>query len=125
MLSGANILDYRNRENTLDFFKKRFQRVAIPFLFWTLIWFIYNNIQFNHYSWLNWHTYSRLLNGILHGNVQPIFWFFYIIIGFYISAPLLSKITTINQKSLVQYLLFVYFVFVALLGYYYQLKKSS
>ncbi|GAO99103.1 acyltransferase [Fructobacillus ficulneus] len=125
MLSGANILDYRQRESTTDFFKKRLQRVVVPFVVWTTIWFIYNNIQYWHYSWSNWHTYSRLFDGIMHGNVQPIFWFFYIIIGFYLSVPLLSKIVTTDQKALVQYLLAINLIFVGLIGYYYQLRNQS
>lgn len=124
MISGANILDYRNREDTRTFFKKRFRRVAIPFVFWTIIWFIYNNVQYNHYSWLNINTYARLLNGFMHGTVQPIFWYFYIIIGFYLSAPLLSKIVTINQKVLVQYLLVLNIIVVGFIGYYYQLRNQ-
>lgn len=125
MISGANILDYRNREDTRTFFKKRFRRVAIPFVFWTVIWFIYNNVQYNHYSWLNVNTYARLLNGFMHGTVQPIFWYFYIIIGFYLSAPLLTKIVTVNQKALVQYLLVLNIIVVGLIGYYYQLRNQD
>lgn len=36
MLSGANLLDYRERYSTVEFLKKRISRTLIPFLFWSL-----------------------------------------------------------------------------------------
>ncbi|GMA70546.1 hypothetical protein GCM10025879_17920 [Leuconostoc litchii] len=61
----------------------------------------------------------------MHDSIQPIFWFFYFIIGFYISAPLLSKIINKNDKSLVLYLLTVNMVFVNLLSYYYEVRLQD
>ncbi|GAP02344.1 polysaccharide biosynthesis protein (putative) [Fructobacillus pseudoficulneus] len=124
MISGANILDYREREETSLFFKKRFSRVVVPFIFWSIVWFFYNNIQYWHHPWRSLNTYLRLFDSIMHGSAQPIFWYFYVIIGFYLSAPLLSKITTVQQKKTVEYLLLINLIFVALLGYYYGLKNQ-
>lgn len=36
MLSGATMMNYRERYSTGEFFKRRILRVGIPFIFWTL-----------------------------------------------------------------------------------------
>ena len=41
MLSGANLMNYRQKYNTKTFFKKRVLKVIIPFLFWSSFMFVY------------------------------------------------------------------------------------
>ncbi|MCO0831695.1 acyltransferase family protein [Fructobacillus sp. W13] len=124
MLSGANNLDYRDREDTKTFFLKRLRRVGIPFMTWSVLWFVYENSQNWHLSWTSLRTYSQLFDGLMHNGIQPIFWYFYFIIGFYLSVPLLSKITVDKQKQLVQYLLVLNIVFVELVSYYYSMRQQ-
>lgn len=125
MISGANNLDYRNRNDSKDFLIKRAKRVGIPFIFWSVIWFLYENFQYWHLSWWNLHTYSIAIDRMLHNSIQPIFWYFYFIIGFYLSVPLLSKITQKSNKNLVRYLIALNIIFVAIIGYYYQLRNQN
>lgn len=40
MITGATLIDYRKKYNTEIYFKKRFQRTVIPFLFWSIVWLI-------------------------------------------------------------------------------------
>ena len=37
MLSGANLLGYKDRYDTKTFLKKRLTRVAVPWLFWAVV----------------------------------------------------------------------------------------
>ncbi|MFC4760744.1 acyltransferase [Fructobacillus durionis] len=124
MISAANILNYRQRETTEIFFKKRFKRIAIPFVVWSIVWFLYFNHYDWHYSLKSFNTYSRLLDGFLHGTIQPIFWFFYVIIGFYLSVPILSKIFIKENKKTIQYLIGLNLVVIGLFSYYYQLQHQ-
>ncbi|MDD9138236.1 acyltransferase [Fructobacillus sp. CRL 2054] len=124
MISAANILNYRERETTEIFFKKRFKRIATPFLVWSVVWFFYFNHYDWHYSIKNLNTYSRLFDGLLHGTIQPIFWFFYLIIGFYLSVPVLSKIFIKENKTTIQYLILLNLIVVGICGYYYQIKQQ-
>ncbi|MDN5954723.1 MAG: acyltransferase family protein, partial [Loigolactobacillus coryniformis] len=39
MLSGANLLNYSERYDTKTFFKKRWARVVVPFIFWSIVWY--------------------------------------------------------------------------------------
>ncbi|MDF7636982.1 acyltransferase [Leuconostocaceae bacterium ESL0958] len=125
MLSGANNLDYRQRMDSWSFFKRRLQRVLLPFLSWSIIWFLYYRQQKGSLALNHWQTYGQFVDQLLHGSIQPIFWFFYVIIGFYLSAPVLSKIMTVTNKRTVQYLLLLGLVFGGLIGYYYDLQQQS
>lgn len=121
MISGANLLDYRERYDTKTFFKKRLNKILLPFLFWSIIWYILNPVIWNlpiHYD------FNQFIDAVMHGKIQSIFWFFYIIIGFYISAPLVSKLTDKNNMALSSYLLAINIVFVNILGYYYSLMNQ-
>lgn len=122
MMSGAHLLDYRERYDTATFFRKRIIKIFMPFIFWSLVWYILNPIIFHKPA-----TYSigQFINAVMHNGIQPIFWFFYFIIGFYISAPLLSKITNKANKTLALYLLAVNMVFVNLLSYYYEVRLQT
>lgn len=40
MLSGATLLGYRERYDTKTMLKRRFSRAVIPFLCWSIIWFV-------------------------------------------------------------------------------------
>lgn len=46
-LSGANLLNYRNKYDTKTFFKKRFSRILIPFVAWSVVYFIFYRRHFN------------------------------------------------------------------------------
>ncbi|MEM5032281.1 hypothetical protein AAEZ42_08070 [Limosilactobacillus fermentum] len=50
------LLDYRYRQSTKEFFKKRFLRVVVPFLIWSVF-----------YYWYSYHYYA--FPGIFHRNV--------------------------------------------------------
>ena len=41
MLSGANLMNYREKYDTKTFFKKRFLKVLVPFIFWAIVMFIW------------------------------------------------------------------------------------
>ncbi|OLF70601.1 hypothetical protein B8A32_03705 [Loigolactobacillus backii] len=112
MLSGANILNYRERYSTTVFAKKRISKVLLPFIFWSLAWFAYDI----HQGWQQ-ATWQSLFDGFTYNKFQPIFWFFYTIMGFYLAAPILSQLTQRANKRIIQYFLGLYIV-VVLIGSY-------
>ncbi|MFT8571099.1 MAG: acyltransferase family protein [Leuconostoc pseudomesenteroides] len=121
MLSGANLLDYRERYDTKTFFEKRLHRILLPFVVWTVVWYLLNPI-----IWQTTFNYNlgKFIDGVMHNNIQPIFWFFYFIIGFYISVPLISKITVRGNEKLSLYLLALNCLFVNIIGYYYMIVNQ-
>lgn len=111
MLTGANLLEYREKYSTAEFFKKRLIRVFLPFIIWSgiyLVWNIYlGNIQIN--------SFVEVVNYFTCGKIEPIFWFFYSLFPMYLSIPILSLITKKENKKLVWYLFGLAFICNAIL----------
>ena len=42
MISGANLLDYRERYSTKEYFIKRIKKTVIPFIVWSIVILIYD-----------------------------------------------------------------------------------
>ncbi len=95
MVSGANLLGYRERYSTATFFKKRALRVVLTLVIWSAVMYVllcfcsdlfgYEPRRFG---------LGEFVKELLRNNVVRIFWFFYVIIGLYLVTPLFSLIVT-------------------------------
>ncbi len=101
MITGANLLNYRERYTTKVYAKKRFKRIIIPLIFWSLISFLYSSLV-NHKSL--WDPYS-FLKGLVYNKIQNNYWFFYTMIVVYCCIPVLTVFANKKYKRLVEYLL--------------------
>ncbi|MCL2134122.1 MAG: acyltransferase family protein [Candidatus Bathyarchaeota archaeon] len=106
MLSGALLLAPSKKDEQIDyFFKKRFSRIGLPFLFWSIIYFIWafyiTNTPF---------TQDFIINGILKGPYVT-FWYIYMLIGLYLLTPLLRvMVANFTAKH------FKYFIILWIIG---------
>lgn len=91
MLSGATLLgkDYKLSE----FYKRRFLRVLVPFLFWIVVYWVYRWIVLlpkqqphDFQSILHW-----AVNLFLSEGVSKHFWYIYMIVFIYLFVPFLGK----------------------------------
>lgn len=112
MQSGVDILNYRQRYNTKVFWKKRTHKVIVPFLIWSIIAFIFNTFYPNQFSVGYGRGVSNLFLFIksffvkfFTGQLEGPYWFFYVIIGFYLIAPILSILVYTLKKEQLQYFL--------------------
>ena len=121
MISGSNLLNYRERYDTKTFFKKRWSRVLIPFLFWSAIWYTWNHFIMHTGDW----SLKGFINGVEYDTIQPIFWFFYFLIPIYIAIPYLSILATKSNKKIVQYIIILYFIGTCIFNYGYTLIKRA
>ena len=84
-ISGALLLPvYRP---TKEFLKKRFMRVFPPLLFWSCVIILYQYLSGSVPADETWHSFLSM-------PVKPVigvYWFFYVISGLYIFAPVISK----------------------------------
>lgn len=91
MVSGANLLDYRKKYDTPTFFRKRFLRVAVPWLIWSVILLIWKvstgQIRSDGQTLL---SYAQL---VLSNNVEGIYWFFGTLFVLYLMTPVLTHLT--------------------------------
>lgn len=93
MLSGILLIN-RNETFTV-FFKKRFSRLLIPFIFWVLIYIIYTS-DF---------TLTNITNILFgkSGTLGVTFWFVWMIILMYIGIFAINKIIAYKKNSIVNF----------------------
>ncbi|MCU6762668.1 acyltransferase, partial [Brotonthovivens ammoniilytica] len=100
MISGANLLEYRNKYNTQTFLKKRVIRTLIPFVVWSIIYALWKV----HTGQLEIVGVYDFINKFMNNKILSIFWFFYTLIPAYFCIPVLSIIVKEKYKKTVWYL---------------------
>jgi len=105
MLSGALLLQPAKLEEPLSvFFKKRLNRIGLPFLFWGAAYFAWR--VFVHGETL---TSNTILEGILTGPYYH-FWFFYLLVGLYLLTPVLRVLVAYIKRRTFNFLLMLWFL---------------
>ncbi|WP_295732106.1 acyltransferase [uncultured Limosilactobacillus sp.] len=92
MNSGAMLLNYRKHQTTRVFMIKRVKRVVIPFLFWSVLYYLYD-MKWTAFPGPIYHAHPGIRDFIMsfcNNNINNIFWFFYVIIVIYIALPIVS-----------------------------------
>lgn len=107
MISGATLMNYRQKYDTKTFFKKRLMKVLVPFLFWSILMLIWR-IKTNQIS-LNIELIN-LINVILTNKEEPIYYFMFEIIGVYLTMPLISQLTDKKYRKTLWYVVITYFI---------------
>lgn len=107
MVTGATLLNYREKYTTKEFFKKRFHRTVLPFLIWSCIMLVYQIAIGAMQMPIGPRSF---LNLFLNNEIQYIYWFFYTIIGMYLAMPLLSLLAKKENIKTVKYFLILFFV---------------
>ena len=96
MLTGATLMRYRERYDTKTFLSKRVKRTVIPFIAWSLIWFLLISTRNSDV-----HLGPRsFINMMLNNQIEQVYWFFFPLFSIYLSMPLLSLLAD-NKKALV------------------------
>jgi surface polysaccharide O-acyltransferase-like enzyme len=105
MLSGALLLQPSKNETLSTFFKKRWVRIGLPFLFWGAVYFAWRVFALHEVL-----TSSSIIQGILSGPYFH-FWYLYMLVGLYLLTPILRIVVAhIDRKT------FSYFIIVWVLG---------
>lgn len=96
MISGATLMNYRERYDTKTYLMKRGIRVGIPFIVWSIInlfWKCYaGKIEF---KW----SLQYIISLFLNNKIENVYWFFIPLFSCYLCIPVLSLIKT-NRKIL-------------------------
>jgi surface polysaccharide O-acyltransferase-like enzyme len=104
MISGALLL--AKEETYPSFFKKRFTRVLLPLIFWTVVYEI-KVVADHHFlkGGVEWSTIYSVLRNPISGPVYDHLWFLYMVIGMYLVTPFLRRILPVLRKQDLYYLL--------------------
>lgn len=110
MITGATLIDYRERYDTKTFFKKRLLKVIIPLIIWSIIYFIINFFK-GKFS-INDLSFKFVFEYFFLVKTNPIFWFFVVIIGIYLAIPVISLIPQeTRRKAFLYIIIIITFVF--------------
>lgn len=103
MLTGATLVDYRDKYNTKVFFKKRIKRTLLPFLFWSLFGMLYQVLFSN--GDISELSILHIIEKIFNTEFTGIYWFFIPLFAVYLCMPLLNAIE--NKKKIFIYMIIV------------------
>jgi len=114
MLTGALLLQPLKLDEPIRvFFKKRFARIALPFIFWGGVFFAWDffvDHQINNQPISS----NSIIQGILNGPYFH-FWYLYMLMGLYLLTPILRLIMAHAERNLIKYILIIWFLGSAIL----------
>lgn len=117
MISGATLLDYRERYNTKVYFRKRFSRTLFPFIVWSFIgslyWYLF---------WQNkWGGWKDFISGFFTSRYCAPYWYFFPLFSTYLSIPVLSAIDKDKRISIFKAAVFAQIILVSVMPTLFQI----
>lgn len=113
MLTGATLMDYREKYDTKTFFKKRFSKTLIPFIAWSLIALVWKVATKQMEAPIRPRS---LINLIINTQIIDVYWFFIPLFAVYLCIPVLSLLRK-NQQALL-YMTFAAITFNVVLPFF-------
>ena len=109
ILSGALLLQpSKINEPIRVFLKKRFNRIGLAFLFWTVIYLVWaffvSETPITLDNFVSGSFYSLFSGSYYH------FWFLYLIAGLYLITPILRSVISSDDPKILKYLIILWFV---------------
>ncbi|MGE5532869.1 MAG: acyltransferase, partial [Bacillota bacterium] len=105
MLTGALLLQTNKANEPLGvFFKKRWNRIGLPLVFWGTVFFAWDFTVKGQAL-----TLVSVFQGVLAGPYVH-FWYVYILIGLYLITPLMRVIVANADWRIMRYFLILWFV---------------
>ena len=119
MLSGALLLQPEKNDTLVSFFKKRWARIGMPWIFWGAAYFAWNSLVLQ-----NPFTLNTVAQGILTGPYYN-FWYLYMLVGLYLLTPVLRILLRKVDRVAVKRYVGVWFVGVAVVPFAFTLTAYS
>jgi surface polysaccharide O-acyltransferase-like enzyme len=111
MMSGATLIDYRDRCSTKEYFAKRIKKTVIPFLAWSVVgllwayrkvlWAMLTGQPNNGLDW----TFQSVFDGILNTRFRDIYNFFIPLFCVYLIIPLLAAVRKDKRIKVFTYII--------------------
>jgi len=114
MITGATLLEYRDRYSTRVFMKKRFVKTFIPFIFWSIVAF-YAQLLWQAMEGQEIKQWFPNIIDIFNYKYKPIYWFFIPLFAIYLSMPLLNLLK--DRWRLIRYLILYAFLSYSMLPF--------
>jgi surface polysaccharide O-acyltransferase-like enzyme len=105
MLTGYLMLQPSKVNEPLKiFFKKRWARIGLPFIFWGVVYFVWVYLIDNGSL-----SFNSVVQGMLQGPYVT-FWFLYLLVGLYLLTPILRVFIAYASDNVMKFLLLIWFV---------------
>jgi surface polysaccharide O-acyltransferase-like enzyme len=109
MLSGALLLQPSKVNEPIGvFFKKRVNRIAIAFVFWSIIYLLWSFFVDKTAM-----TPQSAVQSLLGSGAYYQFWFIYAMIGLYLLTPILRVVSANSNQKILLYIVVLWFLSVA------------
>lgn len=97
MISGAMIFSKSREESYSSFLKRRFAKITVPFVSWSIIYFLFFALVKNKFE-LNPLVF---LKAFFTQDISGHFWFMYTILVLYLFLPFLKRlVSNLGEKQL-------------------------
>lgn len=123
MISGATLIDYRERYDTKTFFKKRLLKTLLPLIIWSIIYFVVK-IILGKIDTTNM-DFRYIVDCFINIRMNSVFWFLVVIIGIYLCIPVISLIPKENRQKSFLYIIVLSFVTVSFLPLVFRLANIN
>lgn len=104
MLTGVLLLQPSKNESISVFFKKRWSRLGLPFIFWGAAYFAYDFFVLHQAI-----TTNAIIQGILTGPYYH-FWYLYMLFGLYLLTPILRILLAHSDNKIMKYFTILWFL---------------
>ena len=112
MISGALLLG-RKEEPLVDFFKKRANKILLPFIVWSLVYYGWST-----YMWNPGYSVKEFLILFFNNKVYYHLWYFYALIGIYLLLPIFNIFINHATRQMIGYVVGLWFLFYGGFRYY-------
>lgn len=109
MITGATLMDFREKYTLKVYFQKRIKKTVIPFFCWSIIGILFRIFVLMNIDVENINP-SYIYNGIVNVSFVPIYWFFITLFCMYLSLPLFSVVEKKYRKEIFSYLAIAGFI---------------
>ncbi len=109
MITGAVLMDFREKYTLKVYFQKRIKKTVIPFLCWSVLGILF---RIHVAGTLDGQSLTpvSVYNGIVNTSFIPIYWFFITLFCLYLSLPLFSAVEKKARKEIFSYLALAGFI---------------
>ena len=108
MVSGYLLLG--KSEPVADFFRKRFVKVGIPTLFWSVAYLLWSVEAYRNGTMKPMGIALSMLKAMYLGDVEIHLWFLYILIGIYLVVPILRIFVSAASRRDLTYFVIIWFL---------------
>ena len=94
-----------------QFYRKRFNKTVIPFVFWSLFYFAFNLSV----GWYELDGLTQFISDFINARFNSHMWFFLPLFGIYLSLPFVEAMLNNSSEKMELFFLLISFIFVSFL----------